>query len=125
VTEIANVTKTASEMQAHRHCADQANIRPRTPAEDGLASGTKNSFGLGVVAHKIATKESNAAGLPFPATVRCATAVFKGLISINDASAIQRLGCDSKAAGERFEEINGCCCRAKPATLARLVNSRE
>jgi hypothetical protein len=52
--EIATGTKTATEMQAHRHCVRRDNIRPRTPAEDGLASETKNSFGLRPEADNIA-----------------------------------------------------------------------
>jgi hypothetical protein len=39
-TEIATATKTA--MQAHRQSAREDNIPSRTPAEDGLASETKN-----------------------------------------------------------------------------------
>jgi len=38
--EIATATKTA--MQAHRQSAREVNIPSRTPAEDGLASETKN-----------------------------------------------------------------------------------
>jgi len=38
--EIVTGTETATVMQAHRHCARQGNIRPKT-AEDGRASETK------------------------------------------------------------------------------------
>jgi hypothetical protein len=54
-TVIANGTKTATEMQALRHRVRQDNIVPKTPAEDGLASETKNWFGLRPDADKIVT----------------------------------------------------------------------
>ncbi len=93
-------------MQVRRHCADQENIRPRIPAEDGLASETKDLFCLSPGAGETATDKSNASGLKFPPTVRGIITVFKLLIRSDDVSHIPRRGCDSLAADGRSEEMN-------------------